>query len=132
MKSRLSLPDTGVRPRRFAVRAGQNHEVAIGVAEPELAMGRAAGTVRRVAVRRIDDLSLQGLRPADGGVEVVDLKPKRYTVSVGPDRRVADPAVVVFDDKGMQLEYERAVAKSRSRRGFGAATDRPRTEPGRR
>jgi hypothetical protein len=100
-----------IRPRRLAVRARENNQIAVGVAQPYLAMVRTAGTVRRVTVRRQDDLSSQRPRAIHRGVKVIDLKPQRDTVAIGLGREIADLAMVMLDVEGVQLEHEHAVAK---------------------
>jgi hypothetical protein len=100
-----------IRPRRLAVRARENNQIAIGIAQPYLAMVRTAGTVRRIAVRREDDLSSQLVRATDGSVEVIDLEPQRKTIPVGLGRRITDLAVMMLDVKRVQLEHEPAIAK---------------------
>src|SRR6266508_883984 len=92
-----SGPDGSAGPGGFAVGAGQDDGVAVGVAEPDLTVGGAAGPVGRVAVGRADDLGSQLVGPGDGGVEVVDLEPQQHPVAVGPGVRIADRPVVVVD-----------------------------------
>jgi hypothetical protein len=42
-------------------------------------------------------------------IEVFDLKPQQYAVAVGPVITVADPAMIVFHFKTMQLKNKLAI-----------------------
>ena len=53
---------------------------------------------------RLDDLCFQFGGAGDGSIEVVDLKPKEHTISIGLVLRVTNSSVVVFDLKAMQLQ----------------------------
>src|SRR3954454_22090266 len=100
-----------IRPWRLAVGACEHDEIAIRIAEPDLAMSRPARAVRRVAVRRQHDVGVERFSAANRVVEIVDLEPERDAVAVRPRRWVADWAMVMLDSEAMQLEHEASVAK---------------------
>src|SRR5438477_7741320 len=108
---RSALANARIRPWRLAVPACENHEVAVRVAQPELAMGGAAGTVRWIAMRRQDDFRAKRVSAPNGGVEVLDLEPERQSVSVRARGGVADAAVMVFDVECMELQHQGPAAQ---------------------
>jgi hypothetical protein len=59
----------------------------------------------------VDDIGAKRLGATNNLIEIVDLEPERDAVAVRPQRRIADPAVVVFDVEVVQLQHERSVAE---------------------
>lgn len=106
-----SSADAWIRPRRLAVRACEDDQVAVRVAEPDLAMVRAGRTVGSIAVRHQNDLSLQRLGTVHSCVEVVDLKPECGTVPVWTRRGISDLPVMVLNIKRMELKNELAIVQ---------------------
>ena len=84
----------------FAVGTGDNHDVAIGVAEPNFPV-----LGRRVDVRFFDDLRLQPARALDSQIEIVELEPQHDAVS-GRRRVGVDEIGVLFGVPGVQLEEQ--------------------------
>src|SRR6476620_10663681 len=63
---------------RFAIRARDDDDVPVWIAQPHLAVLR-----RGVHVRLLDDGCFQLSRSIDGGVEVIDLEPDEHAMSDG-------------------------------------------------
>jgi hypothetical protein len=61
----------------------------LGVPEPRNRIN-AAPFVSRIAVGWQDDLALQLLAAHDRGVEIVDLKPEKKAVAIGPVERIGE------------------------------------------
>ena len=84
----------------FTVRTGDDHNIAIRIAQPDLPMSG-----RGIDMRFLDDLGSQGARPLHGRVEIVYLEPQQDTVS----RRCCvciDEVGVVFLVPGVQLKKQ--------------------------
>ena len=95
-----ALTTASIARLAFAVRTGDNHNVALGVAEPDLPVPR-----RRVEVRFLDNLRLQPTRSLDCRVKIVDLEPQHDAVSV---RRgvCVDEIGMVFRVPGVELKKQ--------------------------
>lgn len=63
----------------------------------------------RITVARLDDFGSQFFSAGDGGVKIVDLKPKQDAVAVWLQVGIGDRAVMMVDAPVMQLEYQLAV-----------------------
>jgi hypothetical protein len=100
----------GLVGEQLAVGAGKYDSVAVEIAQPDLAVSRPAWTLRRVSVRRQNDLCIQLLRPGDGRVEVLYFEPQEHAVSVRPGGRVADAPMVVLNRPVMELKDQGSVS----------------------
>src|ERR1700741_4311530 len=88
--------------RLLAVGACEHHHIAVGVAQPHLAMLRG-----RIDVGLLDDFGAQSARPRDGGIEIGDLEPKHHAVSHRRRSGVDEVGMILFIP-GVELEHEAA------------------------
>ena len=101
------------------VGAGQDHGVAVGIAQPDFPMVGAAVARGRIAMARHQHVRLHPLRAGDRGIDVVDLEPEQHAVAVRLDGRIADRAVMMLDPPSVQLQ-DQGVARNQAL-VFGAA-----------
>jgi hypothetical protein len=86
----------------------QNHFVAIEVTKPYFPMVWASVSTGRVSVAWQDDFSAHLSGPCNRSVDVVNLKPKKQSVSRRHVVRITDGSVMVFFFSAMQLHYQLA------------------------
>jgi len=79
-----------------AVRAGDNHSVAVGVAHPTFPVIRAAIAIRGISMARHYNLNAHFRGALYDLFEILDLKPKQYAIAVRPVIPIPDRPMVVF------------------------------------
>jgi hypothetical protein len=90
---------------RFPVRAGDHHDIAIWVLDPDLAM-----TGGRIDARLQEHLRLQGIGSLHRSIEVIDLEPQEDSVPRPSFLRIDEVRVLLFIPS-MQLKDESTAAK---------------------
>ena len=74
---------------------------------PELAVGGSPWlALRRVAMRRHDDIDAHLCTSTDRRVEIINLEPQQDAVSIGVVVRLADATVIVLYLKVVQLHHK--------------------------
>jgi hypothetical protein len=98
------IPKRRSRASALTVRTGNDHHIAVRIAEPDLfVLGRG------VDVRLLDDLRAEVARPLHRGIEVVDLEPQEDTVS-RPARVCIGEIGMLFLVPGVELQNQLARA----------------------
>ena len=96
---------------RRPVGAGEHDRVAIGIAQPDFPMVRAAFVIGRISMTRQDNLHPQLCRPRNGGVKIISLKPEQDAV---PMRQlgITDATMMMIFLPAVQLKNQFAVRGS--------------------
>lgn len=89
-----------------AIRTRHHYGVAVRIAHPALPVIRAAVTIRRIAMTRLDDLSTKFRGASDDGVEIIHFEPEQKAVTVWLVIGIGNGTVVVLHLEAVQLEYK--------------------------